>query len=69
MFRLTETAGVLIAKAQVVSFCPLLRLIGADQANCYPLAVPKLNKADVRHPPRSRWLDEWGRLNGGRPLV
>ena len=22
----------------------------------------------VRHPPQSGWLDEWGRLKGGRPL-
>jgi hypothetical protein len=23
----------------------------------------------VRHPPQSGWLDEWGRLKGGHPLV
>jgi hypothetical protein len=23
---------------------------------------------EVRHPPRSGWLDEWGRLKGGRPV-
>lgn len=22
----------------------------------------------VRHPPQSGWLDEWGRLKGGRPF-
>ena len=22
----------------------------------------------VRHPPQSRWLDDWGRLKGGRPM-
>jgi len=24
--------------------------------------------AQVRHPPQSGWLDEWGRLKGGRPF-
>ena len=24
---------------------------------------------EVRHPPQSGWLDEWGRLKGGHPLV
>jgi hypothetical protein len=23
----------------------------------------------VRHPPQSGWLDEWGRLKGGHPVV
>jgi len=23
---------------------------------------------EVRHPPQSGWLDEWGRLKGGRPF-
>jgi DNA invertase Pin-like site-specific DNA recombinase len=26
-----------------------------------------LRKLKVRHPPQSGWLDEWGRLKGGRP--
>ena len=25
--------------------------------------------AEVRHPPQNGWLDEWGRLKGGHPLV
>jgi hypothetical protein len=24
---------------------------------------------EVRHPPQSGWLDEWGRLKGGHPIV
>jgi hypothetical protein len=24
---------------------------------------------EVRYPPQSGWLDEWGRLKGGHPLV
>jgi hypothetical protein len=24
---------------------------------------------EVRHPPQSGWLDEWGRLKGGHPVV
>jgi hypothetical protein len=25
--------------------------------------------AKVRHPPQRGWLDEWGRLKGGRPFT
>jgi len=25
--------------------------------------------SEVRHPPQRGWLDEWGRLKGGHPLV
>ncbi|MFZ0963171.1 MAG: hypothetical protein WAO35_20095, partial [Terriglobia bacterium] len=27
------------------------------------------DQIEVRHPPQSGWLDEWGRLKGGHPLV
>ena len=31
-------------------------------------AEPGFYHKEVRHPPQSGWLDEWGRLKGGRPF-
>jgi hypothetical protein len=33
-----------------------------------PEQVGVLAGEEVKHPPQSGWLDEWGRLEGGRPL-
>ena len=32
-------------------------------------SISCIDKTLVRHPPQSGWLDEWGRLKGGYPLV
>jgi hypothetical protein len=31
------------------------------------LTLGETDPGKVRHPRQSRWLDEWGRLKGGRP--
>ena len=47
MLRFTESARALFAKTLAVSSCLLRQLISAEQATCYPLAIPKLNKVEV----------------------
>jgi hypothetical protein len=40
-----------------------------DFLNPYLDNGDRLLVQEVRHPPRSGWLSEWGRLKGGHPLV
>jgi hypothetical protein len=39
---------------------------GGQRAKLYPARTNK--SKPVRHPPRSGWLSEWGRLKGGCPV-
>ena len=56
---------VLICKDVELSF------LDSQMANSYKLALKDASgeRKEVRHPPQSGWLDELGRLKGGRPWV
>jgi hypothetical protein len=61
--KLAHVSPVLLLHVGVVVF-----LVGTSARELDILLRAPTLQMPVRHPPRSGWLDEWGRLKGGRPV-
>lgn len=69
---LVEVARILVKErgedrtSEEITGAPVDKLCGTTFAvSSGPLPIPGIG---VRHPPRSGWLGEWGRLKGGCPV-
>src|SRR5215813_6546147 len=72
LYRSRQTIYNWILRAQAESEQSLAqRLADAPRSGRPPTAQGIIDPLieSVRHPPRSGWLDEWGRLKGGHPSL
>lgn len=67
--------GEYVLKVTTVGFLPLTQSITISdntpeiEIAILPDTLRRKDSVEVRHPPRSGWLDELGRLKGGRSVV
>jgi len=69
LYQIEHNTGPVMYAAMAGIETAMWDLVGkATGQPVYNLVGGKV-RSKVRHPPQSGWLDEWGRLKGGHPLV